>query len=151
MGLYYPCKILNSLSRIHFNWFNRIQFKLILLTLLFKSLLFMTNLYDFIHFQSFSNVASVNMFYKKNSYYPWFFSDMTFFCRTMEFCCFFLPLPNKVLWYLSLPNLYLYAIRSMVMFLKVPNKVDFRVLTQIWIISYYWLTHVCKTLGVISY
>ena len=30
-------KILNSLSRIHFNWFNRITFKLILLTLLFNT------------------------------------------------------------------------------------------------------------------
>ena len=30
-------KILNSLSRIHFNWFNRITFKFILLTLLFNT------------------------------------------------------------------------------------------------------------------
>ena len=36
-------KILNSWLRIHFNWFNRINFKLILLTLLFKSF-FKTNL-----------------------------------------------------------------------------------------------------------
>ena len=39
MGWYCPCKILNSSSRIHFNWFNRINFKLILLTLLFNSFL----------------------------------------------------------------------------------------------------------------
>ena len=37
-------KILNSLSRIYFNWYNRVNFKLILLTLLFKSLFFKTNL-----------------------------------------------------------------------------------------------------------
>ena len=39
-----PCKILNSSSRIHFDLFNRIHYKLILLTLLFKSLFFITNL-----------------------------------------------------------------------------------------------------------
>ena len=32
------------MARIHFNWFNRIQLKLILLTLLFKSSFFKTNL-----------------------------------------------------------------------------------------------------------
>ena len=32
--------------------------------------------------------------------------------------------------YLSLPNLYFYTIRSITMFLKVLNKVNFRVLTQ---------------------
>ena len=37
-------KILNSLSRILFNWFHRIHFQLILLTLLYKSLFFKTNL-----------------------------------------------------------------------------------------------------------
>ena len=39
-GLILPVKILNSLSRIHYNWFKRINFKMILLTLLFKSLFF---------------------------------------------------------------------------------------------------------------
>ena len=39
-----PCKILNSSSRIHIDLFNRIHYKLILLTLLFKSLFFITNL-----------------------------------------------------------------------------------------------------------
>ena len=34
----------NRSSRIHFNWFSRIRCKLILLTLLFKSLCFKTNL-----------------------------------------------------------------------------------------------------------
>ena len=29
---YHPCKILNSLCKIYFNWYNRINFKLILLT-----------------------------------------------------------------------------------------------------------------------
>ena len=49
--------------------------------------------------------------------------------------------------YLYLPNLYFYTIRSM-MFLKVLSKVDIRefILTQI--ISYYWLTPVCKTVRV---
>ena len=44
VGWYRPPKILNSSSRIYFNWYNRINFKLILLTLLFKSLFFKTNL-----------------------------------------------------------------------------------------------------------
>ena len=39
-----PCKILNSSFRIHFDLFIRIHYKLILLTLLFKSLFFITNL-----------------------------------------------------------------------------------------------------------
>ena len=37
-------KILKSLSRILFNWFHKIHFTLILLTLLYKSLFFKTNL-----------------------------------------------------------------------------------------------------------
>ena len=40
VGWYQPRKILNSSSKIHFTWFNRINFKLILLTLIFKSLFF---------------------------------------------------------------------------------------------------------------
>ena len=44
VGWYRLPKILNSSSRIYFNWYNRINFKLILLTLLFKSLFFKTNL-----------------------------------------------------------------------------------------------------------
>ena len=43
-GLICPCKILNSSSRIHIDLFNRIHYKVILLTLLFKSLFFITNL-----------------------------------------------------------------------------------------------------------
>ena len=43
-GLISPHKILNISSRIHFDWFNRIHFKFILLTLLFKYLFFETNL-----------------------------------------------------------------------------------------------------------
>ena len=38
-----------------------------------------------------------------------------------------------------------YAIRSMTMFLKVLNKLDFRVLAQTQTIYYYWLTPICKT------
>ena len=61
---YLPCKIQNGLSRIHFNWFN-----LILLTLLFKSLFFKTNLNCsnvlLIYLQSLHSGASVNMFYQK--------------------------------------------------------------------------------------
>ena len=41
---YCPQKILKSSSRIYFNWYNRVNFKLILLTLIFKSLFFKTNL-----------------------------------------------------------------------------------------------------------
>ena len=68
MGWYCPPKILNSLSRIYFNWYNRINFKLILLTLLFKSLFFKKNLNCsffcyLIYFQSLRIGASVNMFY----------------------------------------------------------------------------------------
>ena len=43
-GWYRPFKILNSSSRSYFNSFKGIDFKLILLTLLFKSLFFKTNL-----------------------------------------------------------------------------------------------------------
>ena len=78
-GLIAPTQILNSSSRIHFNWFNRIHFKLILLTLLFKSLFFKTNLkWSYIllpdNFQALCNGVSVNLFYQKrqrliNSYY----------------------------------------------------------------------------------
>ena len=68
MGWYCPPKILNSSSRIYFNWYNRINFKLILLTLLFKSLFFKKNLNCsffcyLIYFQSLRIGASVNMFY----------------------------------------------------------------------------------------
>ena len=41
---YRPRKILKDSSRIYFNWFNRLNFKLILLTLLFKSLFLKSNL-----------------------------------------------------------------------------------------------------------
>ena len=44
MGWYCLHKILNSLSRINFNWFNRIHLKMILLILFLKSLFFKTNL-----------------------------------------------------------------------------------------------------------
>ena len=53
--------------------------------------------------------------------------------------------------YLFLPNLYFYTIWSIATFLKVINKVHFRVLTLTEIISYYWHTPVCKTLGAVSY
>ena len=43
-GLISPPKILKSLSRIHFNWFSIINFRLILLALLFTPLFFKTNL-----------------------------------------------------------------------------------------------------------
>ena len=45
---------------------------------------------------------------------------------------FFLSLSNIIILfvYLSLPNLHFYAIRSIAMFLKVLNEVNFRVLTQ---------------------
>ena len=49
MGWYRLCKILSSSYRVYFNWYSRINFKLILLnlifTLLFNSLLFKTTLY----------------------------------------------------------------------------------------------------------
>ena len=71
MGWYCLCKILNSSSRIYFNWFNRIHFKLILLTLLFESLFFLrqiltTAAFCYLkYFQSFCNGASVNIFCQK--------------------------------------------------------------------------------------
>ena len=43
-GLISPRKISNSSSRTHLNWFNRIYFKLIILTLFFKPLYLKTNL-----------------------------------------------------------------------------------------------------------
>ena len=68
VGWYRPPKILNSLSKIYFNWYYRINFKLILLNLLFKSLFFKRNLNCsffcyLIYFQSLRIGASVNMFY----------------------------------------------------------------------------------------
>ena len=68
VGWYRPPKILNSSSRIYFTWYNRTNFKLILLTLLFKSLFFKKNLNCsffcyLIYFQSLRIGASVNMFY----------------------------------------------------------------------------------------
>ena len=68
-GLWYrPCKILISLLRIHLNWFNRINFKLILLTLLFKSFFLKTNLnWSYVLlldiFSIITQWASVNKFY----------------------------------------------------------------------------------------
>ena len=53
--------------------------------------------------------------------------------------------------YLSLPNLYFCTIKFMIMFLKVLNKVNIKALIQTLIVSYYRLTPICKTLGVISY
>ena len=71
MGWYCLCKILNSSSRIYFNWFNRIHFKSILLTLFFESLFFLrqiltTAAFCYLkYFQSFCNGASVNIFCQK--------------------------------------------------------------------------------------
>ena len=58
--------------------------------------------------------------------------DMTFSRRTAGFRRFFLSLPNIInLFDISfLAKSVFYAIRSMAMFLKVLNKVDFRALTQ---------------------
>ena len=56
-------------------------------------------------------------------------NSTVFFCHSrISFIC---------LIYLSLPNLYFYTIRSLTMFLKVLNKVNFRVLTQTEITLYY--------------
>ena len=48
------------------------------------------------------------------------------------FFLFFLSFPNIInfLIYLSLPNLYFYTIRSMKIFLKVLNKVNFRAVAK---------------------
>ena len=61
----------------------------------------------------------------------------------------FLPI-SAVTPTLSLPNLYFCTIRS-IMFLKVLNNVNIKALTQTYIVSYYQLTPICKTLGFISY
>ena len=194
MGWYCMHKILNNSPRIHFKWFKKIHFKLILLTLLFKFLFFKTNLNCFyvllinvfsivtqrgfykyvlskkIKSDIFNKSAfadrkliviissvivrrilptwSINtknklmLYQQQHCFYhyldrrvrtsTWIFLDMDFFRQTAE--------PSRVFFYhsqilicliyLSLPNLYFYTIRSMTMFLKVLNKVNFRALTQ---------------------
>ena len=61
---------MKSLSTIHFNWFNIIHFKLILVILLFslyflRQILTAATVCYLIYFQSLCNGASVNMFYQK--------------------------------------------------------------------------------------
>ena len=61
---------------------------------------------------------------------PRFFSDITFFCQMLGFTAAFFchsQISLISLIYISLPNLNFYTIRSMAMFLKVLNKVNFRV------------------------
>ena len=65
------------------------------------------------------------------------------FCSSISFIFFFFLI------YFSLQNLHIFTIRSLI-FLKVLNKVNFRLLAQAWITSSYWLTHVCKIFGVLS-
>ena len=65
-----PTQKIHSSPIIYFNWYNRINFKLILLTLLFKSLFLRQIFYPatfcyLIYFQSLHNGASVDMFYQK--------------------------------------------------------------------------------------
>ena len=78
---------------------------------------------------------------------------MTFFRRTTEFRRFSLSLPNINLFdtYFLHKSIHFYTIRCMAMFLEVLSKVNFRVLPQTWIISYYWLTPVRKTFWGTSY
>ena len=61
-----------------------------------------------------------------------YISDMTFFRRTVEYHRSFCHSRISLIYliHLSLPNLYFYTIRSIAMFLKVLNKVNFKVLTQ---------------------
>ena len=60
---------------------------------------------------------------------------MTFFRRTAQFHHFFCHFQISLicLIHLSLLNLHLYTIRSITMFLKVVNKVDFKVLAQLFL------------------
>ena len=57
-------------------------------------------------------------------------SNMTVFFQTAEFCWFFVTTSLIYLIHLFLPNLYFYSIISITIFLKVVNKVNFRVLTK---------------------
>ena len=63
---------------------------------------------------------------------------MTFCCRTAEFCRVFLSSRISLICLIcfSLPDLYFYTISFIpfTMFLKDLNKVNFRVLTETWII-----------------
>ena len=81
-----------------------------------------------------------------------YISDMTFFHRTAEFRRFFCNSGILLicLIHLSLSNLYFYTIRSLTMFMKVLSKVNFKVLTQTKIISYYWLLLFAKLLELLA-
>ena len=54
-GLILSVKIVNSLSRIHFNWFNKIHFKLILFFNWFRQILTAVTFWLLIYFQSLNN------------------------------------------------------------------------------------------------
>ena len=86
-----------------------------------------------------------------SSFHPYLFRPATFFPpnSTVVFCHSQISLICLI--YLSLPNLYFCTIRSIIIFLKVLNKVNIRTLIQPKIVSYYWLTPICITYGVISY
>ena len=62
-----------------------------------------------------------------------YISDMSFFCQLTEFPWFFCHSSISLicLIHLSLPDLYFCTIRSITMFLKVLNKVNFKILAQI--------------------
>ena len=132
MGWYHPSKFPNSSSRIHFNWFDRVCFK----SLLFKFLFFNTSLncrfilllviFSAIMQWGFCKYV-LSCAVTPNPFQTWPFStkwqnSIIFFCHSqISLIC---------LIYLSLPDQYFYAIRSMTMFLKVLKKVNFRMLTQ---------------------
>ena len=60
---------------------------------------------------------------------------MTFLCQMTEFGCFFHYSRVSLICLIcfNLPNLYFYTIRSMTMFLKVLNKVNFKAPTKSWL------------------
>ena len=75
----------------------------------------------------------------------WFFSDITFFCQTMELHLFFCYSGMSLIYLTYLWQICIFIPLDPWMFLKVLNKANFTALKQTSVISYYWLTPILFT------